>query len=55
MVINIALWADTGLFGDWGTDGRLYWNPLINTFIKPFGQEIAGPAGLADLRDDRRR
>ncbi len=21
---------------------RLYWNPFINTFIKPFGQEIAG-------------
>ena len=42
MVINIALWADTGLFGDWGTDGRLFWNPMINTFIKPFGNEIAG-------------
>jgi len=42
MIINIALWADTGLFGDWGTDGRLYWNPFINTFIKPFGNEIAG-------------
>jgi amino acid transporter len=42
LIINIALWADTGLFGDWGTDGRLYWNPFINTFIKPFGQEIPG-------------
>jgi amino acid transporter len=42
MIINIALWADTGLFGDWGTDGRLFWNPFINTFIKPFGQEISG-------------
>jgi amino acid transporter len=42
MVINIALWADGSLFGDWGTDGRLYWNPFINTFIKPFGNEIAG-------------
>ncbi len=42
MIVNIALWADTGLFGDWGTDGRLYWNPFINTFIKPFGNEIAG-------------
>jgi urea carboxylase system permease len=42
MILNIALWKDTGLFGDWGTDGRLYWNPFINTFIKPFGQEISG-------------
>ena len=42
MIVNIALWADTGLFGDWGTDGRLFWNPFINTFIKPFGQEIPG-------------
>ena len=41
MIINIALWADTGLFGDYGTDGRLYWNPMINTFIKPFGQELS--------------
>ena len=41
MIINIALWADTGLFGDFGTDGRLYWNPMINTFIKPFGQELS--------------
>ena len=42
MIINIALWADTALFGDFGTDGRLFWNPFINTFIKPFGQEVAG-------------
>jgi amino acid transporter len=42
MIINIALWADGSLFGDWGTDGRLFWNPFINTFIKPFGNEIAG-------------
>ena len=42
MILNISLWADTGLFGDFGTDGRLFWNPFINTFIKPFGNEIAG-------------
>jgi len=42
MIINIALWADGSLFGDWGTDGRLYWNPFINTFIKPFGKAIDG-------------
>jgi amino acid transporter len=42
MILNIALWADGSLFGDWGTDGRLFWNPFINTFIKPFGNEITG-------------
>jgi uncharacterized membrane protein YhdT len=42
MIINIALWADGSLFGDWGTDGRLFWNPFINTFIKPFGNEFSG-------------
>jgi amino acid transporter len=42
MIINIALWADQSLFGDFGTDGRLFWNPYINTFIKPFGNEISG-------------
>jgi urea carboxylase system permease len=42
MIINIALWADGSLFGDWGSDGRLFWNPFINTFIKPFGNEIPG-------------
>jgi len=42
MIVNIGLWADTSLFGDWGTDGRLFWNPFINTFIKPFGNEIPG-------------
>ena len=29
-------------------------NPTIDTFIKPFGNTISGPAGLADLRDARR-
>jgi amino acid transporter len=42
MIVNIALWADQALFGDFGTDGRLFWNPFINTFIKPFGNEISG-------------
>ena len=30
-----------GLFGDFGTAGRAAWNPFINTFIKPFGQEVS--------------
>jgi urea carboxylase system permease len=42
MILNIALWADPSLFGDFGSDGRLFWNPFINSFIKPFGQEITG-------------
>jgi len=42
MLLNIALWTDTGLFGAFGGDGRGYTNPMINTFLKPFGNEIAG-------------
>ena len=43
MIINIAIWTDPGLFGDFGaTAGRVVTNPFINTFIKPFGNEIAG-------------
>jgi amino acid transporter len=42
MIVNIGLWNDTALFGDFGTEGRLFWNPTLNTVIKPFGQEVAG-------------
>jgi amino acid transporter len=38
-VVNIGLWEST-IFGDWGTSGRAIWNPFINTFVKPFGQEL---------------
>ncbi len=39
MVINIALWTDTSLFGVFGNDLRNTWsNPFINTFIKFNGQ-----------------
>src|SRR5262245_21958231 len=41
MLINIALWNDPGLFGDFGSAGRAAWNPFINPFIKPFGQELS--------------
>jgi hypothetical protein len=41
MIINIALWNDPNLFGDFGSAGRAAWNPFINTFIKPFGQEVS--------------
>ena len=40
MIINIGLWADTSLFGDFGGDGRGFTNPMINSFFKPFGQEL---------------
>ena len=42
MLINIAIWQDPNLFGDFGGDGRAITNPMINTFIKPFGNEIPG-------------
>jgi len=38
-VTNIALWASP-IFGDFGTDGRLFWNPFINSFFTPFGQTL---------------
>jgi urea carboxylase system permease len=34
MVINIGIWTDTNLFGDFGNDLRNLWsNPFINTFL----------------------
>jgi urea carboxylase system permease len=42
MLLNIAIWQDPGLFGNFGGDGRAITNPTIDTFIKPFGNEISG-------------
>jgi amino acid transporter len=42
MIVNIALWADSSLFGDFGGDGRLYWNPFINSFLQWFGAPLDG-------------
>ncbi len=42
MIINIGLWTDPALFGNFGGDGRGFTNPMITTFFKPFGQEVAG-------------
>jgi urea carboxylase system permease len=42
MLINIAIWNDPNLFGNFGGDGRAITNPTIDGFIKPFGNEIAG-------------
>jgi len=41
MLLNISIWIDPNLFGDFGGDGRGYTNPFINTFFKPFGQELS--------------
>jgi amino acid transporter len=40
MIINIALWNDPALFGDWGGEGRAFWNPFINSFLQWFGQPL---------------
>jgi urea carboxylase system permease len=40
MILNIALWNDPGLFGDFGGEGRAFWNPFINSFLQWFGQPL---------------
>ena len=42
MLLNIAIWQDPNLFGNFGGAGRAFTNPTIDTFIKPFGNTIAG-------------
>ena len=42
MIVNIALWNDPGLFGDFGGEGRAYWNPFIDSFLQWFGQPLEG-------------
>ncbi|HEX8025941.1 MAG TPA: amino acid permease [Candidatus Limnocylindrales bacterium] len=42
MLINIAIWQDTGLFGNFGGDGRGFTNPGISAFFTPFGNKIDG-------------
>jgi urea carboxylase system permease len=42
MLLNIGLWNDPALFGDFGGDGRLFTNPFIESFFTPFGQTIEG-------------
>jgi amino acid transporter len=41
IILNIALWNDP-LFGDFGTEGRAYWNPFINSFLQWFGTPLDG-------------
>jgi urea carboxylase system permease len=40
MIVNISLWASPQLFGDFGGDGRAYWNPLINGLFTIGGQKL---------------
>ena len=42
MIINIGIWQDTGLFGNFGGDGRGFTNPGISAFLTPFGNKIEG-------------
>jgi urea carboxylase system permease len=42
MLLNIGIWQDPGLFGDFGGAGRAITNPTIDGFVKPFGNVIAG-------------
>ena len=42
MLINIGIWQDKGLFGEFGGDGRGFTNPGIASFITPFGNTIEG-------------
>ena len=42
MLVNIGLWASPQLFGDFGGDGRAYWNPLINGLFVVGGQKLEG-------------
>ena len=46
MVINIGIWTDTNLFGDFGNDLRNTWsNPFINSFLS-LGKNADGTANV---------
>jgi urea carboxylase system permease len=40
MILNIGLWQDKGLFGEFGGDGRGFTNPAFSAFFTPFGATI---------------
>lgn len=42
MLVNFAIWQDTGLFGNFGGDGRGFTNPSFGLFFTPFGNKIEG-------------
>jgi hypothetical protein len=42
MIINIALWHDENLFGNFGTANRGLWNPFINGLFEFLGSPLEG-------------
>jgi urea carboxylase system permease len=40
MIINIGIWQDPNLFGNFGGDGRAFVNPGFGAFFTPFGQKF---------------
>jgi amino acid transporter len=42
MIVNIGLWNDPNLFGDFGSANRALWNPFINTLFQFNGQKLSG-------------
>ena len=42
MILNIGLWNDEGLFGNFGTASRALWNPFIDGLFKFLDKPIAG-------------
>ena len=40
MIINIGIWQDKGIFGEFGGDGRGFTNPAFSAFFTPFGQKF---------------
>jgi hypothetical protein len=40
MIINIGLWHDEGLFGNFGTGNREFWNPFISGLFEFLGQPM---------------
>jgi uncharacterized membrane protein YhdT len=40
MIINIGIWQDQNLFGNFGGDGRAFVNPGFSAFFTPFGQKF---------------
>ena len=39
MIINIGIWQDTGLFGDFGGDGRGFTEPVVQRVLHAVRQE----------------
>jgi urea carboxylase system permease len=40
MIINIGLWADPNLFGNFGSENRAFWNPFINGLFQFLGEPL---------------